>query len=86
VLKIEYDHYGRMKYNSIFHWNNGTLWSKEDLEYLINWYDKIGADEMSFALSRTVTTVNQKVSELRKKGIMPKTRARYKKRISNKNF
>jgi len=84
--KIEYDRYGRMKYNPIFHPNNGTHWDKEGLRYLIDWFDKIGADEMSFALGRTITTVAQKVNELRKQGIMPPGVHKNYRRTHNKKF
>ena len=80
VEKVEYDRFGRMKYNPIFHPNNGTPWSEEDLSYLINWYDIIGPTEMSFALERTAMVVAQKVTELRKKGVMKSGRG--KKRMS----
>lgn len=71
-MKIQYDHCGRMKYNPTFHQNNGTPWNEEDTEYLIKWYDIVGADEMSFALGRTAATIMNKVQHLRAKGIMQK--------------
>lgn len=81
---IEYDRFGRMKYNPEFHRKNGQPWSKNDLEYLINWYDKIGPEEMSFALERPITAVMQKAKVLRYEGLMHKqskkvrhARARY---------
>lgn len=81
---IEYDSSGRMKYNPEFHRKHGQLWDKDDLEYLIGWYDKIGVEEMSFALERPISAVSQKVKVLRERGIMPKhekkirhTRVRY---------
>ncbi|BDR64442.1 hypothetical protein K144316041_13640 [Clostridium tetani] len=43
-----------------------------DLNYLINWYDIIGPDEMSFALERTIATIMNKVYTLRKKRVMDK--------------
>lgn len=39
---IEYDRWGRMKYHSEIHFKQGKEWDKEDIEYLINWIDKIG--------------------------------------------
>lgn len=85
-VTIKYDSYGRMEYNPIFHPNNGKPWTKEDLQYLIDWYDKIGADEMSFALGRTIKSIMQKVSNLRKDGIMKQTTHNSHKRIFNKKF
>lgn len=81
-MSIEYDHFGRMLYNPDFHANNRTPWDFDDLQYLINWYDVIGAEELSFALERTITTVRTKACSLRKSGIMPKTtNKRWHKRI-----
>lgn len=71
-MEISYDRFGRMFYNSEFHENNRKPWDKEDMDYLIQWYDRIGPEEMSFALGRTMKTVQTKVSELRKKGVMKK--------------
>lgn len=70
--KVEYDKSGRMKYNPLYHAKHGMPWSFEDLQYLINWYDLIGPEEMSFALERTISTINQKVVELRREGVMIK--------------
>jgi hypothetical protein len=69
-IKCEYDDCGRMKYNPLYHGKHGTPWSTEDLQYLINWYDYIGPEEMSFALERTICTINTKVVEFRKQGVM----------------
>jgi len=65
-MEAVYDRYGRMKYNPVFHENNGKPWSMEEIQYLKDWYDIIGAEEMSFALSRTMGTVQNKVLTLRK--------------------
>lgn len=70
MAPIEYDKCGRMKYNPDLHKNQGTPWSEEDIEYLINWYNKIGVEEMSLALERSEATVATKVNMLRKKGLM----------------
>lgn len=63
---IEYDSFGRMKYNPEFHPNQGKYWTYEEEEYLIKWYDLIGMEEMSFALGRTEATISEKVTRLRK--------------------
>lgn len=70
--QIEYDHFGRMKYNKEFHSKNGTPWTYSDQQYLIQWYDKISPEEMSLALDRTSNTIAEQVNKLRKKGVMPK--------------
>lgn len=69
---VEYDRYGRMKYNPELHENQGKPWDEEDLEYLIAWYDIVGMEEMSLALSRPETAVAAKVCEFRKSGLMKK--------------
>ncbi|MCB2297765.1 hypothetical protein [Clostridium tagluense] len=81
---IEYDRYGRMKYNPSYHENTGKPWTTDDLEYLINWYYKIGTDEMMFALGRPATTICGKVNELKKNGLMKKPAIRtFHRRTSN---
>lgn len=70
---VEYDDYGRMKYNPELHFNQGNKWTKEDIEYLIEWLDKIGYEEMSLALGRTEATLRDKVFKLRKKGLMKRS-------------
>lgn len=67
---IEYDNQGRMKYNPELHENQGKPWGEEDLEYLIAWYEIIGAEEMSLALGRPEAVIANKVSKLRKSGLM----------------
>ncbi len=67
---IKYNRHGRMTFNPEYHKNTGTSWSMEDISYLINYYDKIGVVEMSFALERTETSIIQKVVTLRKAGVM----------------
>lgn len=67
---IEYDAYGRMKYNPELHFNQGKTWVDEDIDYLIHWLEIIGYEEMSLALGRTEATVRDKVFKLRKKGLM----------------
>jgi hypothetical protein len=78
---VEYDRFGRMRYNAELHFNQGKPWSKEDLEYLVNWYSIIGAEEMSLALGRTEMTVADKVHKLRKRGLMRKEKASYNLRL-----
>lgn len=69
---IEYDKYGRMNYNPMFHANMNTPWARIDEQYLIAWYDIIGPEEMSFALDRTIRSVMQRVVTLRETGVMKK--------------
>lgn len=72
TIKIEYDRFGRMNYNPEFHENNGTTWNHEDIQYMVDWYNLIGPEEMSFALGRTIKTIQSKATELRKKELMGK--------------
>lgn len=81
---IEYDSSGRMKYNPEFHTKSGQPWEEDDIQYLIDWYEKIGPEEMSFALERPISAIIQKATVLRKKGFIKKptkevrfARARY---------
>lgn len=69
---IEYDNWGRMKYNPEIHFNQGHNWTTEELDYLVNWLDKIGLEEMSLALGRTETSIATKVHKLRREGLMSK--------------
>ena len=69
---IEYDTQGRMKYNPELHHNQGTEWNEEDTQYLIDWYDIVGIEEIALALGRSEGTVNSKINVLRKKGLMQK--------------
>lgn len=79
----KFDKYGRLKYDPDIHENQGTRWTEDDLQYLIDYYYKLGPTEMSFALGRALTTVQQKAYQLRKLGrlVMPdvvKQHKRYK--------
>jgi len=78
---VEYDDQGRMRYNPELHFNQGKLWTSEDLEYLINWYNITGAEEMSLALGRTEMTIADKVFKLRKRGLMEKGKCTYNLRL-----
>lgn len=69
-MNLEFDEYGRVKYNSKIHYNQRKPWTREDLNYLIEWYDKIGGEEISFALGRTEASIHQTVLKLRKQGVM----------------
>lgn len=69
---IEYDSRGNMKYNAELHPNQGTPWTSDDMQYFVNWLDKIGYEEMSLALGRDERTLRTKAYSLRKKGLMKK--------------
>lgn len=69
---ITYDRLGRMQYHPDFHANQKLPWTTVDERYLVDNYEKLGPEEVSFALERTITTVMTRAYILRKKGIMPK--------------
>jgi len=67
-----YDSYGRMNYHPEYHPNQGTPWTTTDQSYLIEFYEKIGPEQMSLELGRTIHTVMTRAYKLRKSGEMPK--------------
>lgn len=67
---VEYDRWGRMKYNPVFHGKHGKPWTTEDISYLINWWEVTGTIEMSYALERTPGAIEVKIDHLIKVGIM----------------
>lgn len=67
-----YDRYGRMQYNPDYHPNQGSPWTTKDQQYLIDWYAKLGPDQVSLDLGRTIHTVMQRACKLRKQGLMRK--------------
>lgn len=71
-IPVVYDKFGRMNYNPMFHENMNKPWPLADRKYLIEWYDLIGPEEMSFAVGRTIGSVMQRVTDLRKEGVMVK--------------
>lgn len=68
---IEFDRYGRMQYHPDYHANHGKPWKTSDQKFLIENYDKIGPEETSLALERTIHTVMTKAAKLRREGLMP---------------
>ena len=67
---IEYDSVGRIAYNPELHDRQGQPWTVEETQYLIDWYNIIGAEEMSLALGRSENTITTRVNRLRSKGLM----------------
>lgn len=65
---VEYDRFGRMQYNTVYHPNHGKPFTESDLEYLCKYYERDGFKLMAMALGKTEKTVAQKVAELRKQG------------------
>ncbi len=69
---VTYDKYGRMNYHPDFHANQGKSWTTADQQFLIDNYESMGPEQVSFALERTIHTVMTRAYELRKQGLMPK--------------
>lgn len=67
---VTYDKCGRMEYNAELHDRVGEPWTEEEIQYLTEWYDIIGAEEMSLALGRTEMSISNKVNSLRNRGQM----------------
>ena len=61
---------GMLRYDKEFHYNHRTKWTKEDREYLINFYYIAGSEEISFALGRSEISIIGEVSRLIKLGVM----------------
>jgi hypothetical protein len=85
---VSYDKYGRMKYHPDIHTNQKKPWSNSDQKYLIENYENLGPEQISFDLGRTIHTVMTRAYELRKQGTMPKRSANAKahKRMQNSRY
>lgn len=64
---VEYDNYGRMKYNPEYHGNDGKPWSQEDLMYLCGMHEAMRGKDLSMALERTETAIATKLYALKNK-------------------
>jgi hypothetical protein len=73
-LNPQYDSRGRMKYTPELHFNHKKPWTTHDQSYLISYYGKDKAVELSLALGRTVGTIMDKACELRKQGLIKQKR------------
>ncbi len=71
-IEITYDKQGRMQYHPDYHAKHGTPWTTVDEKFLIDNYEAIGPEQISFALERTIHTITTRAYELRKKGVMKK--------------
>ena len=67
-----YDRYGRMQYHPDFHENHLKSWTIVDHKYLIENYERLGPEQISFDLGRTIGVIMTRVYQLRKKGLMSK--------------
>lgn len=71
-VEITYDKYGRMNYHPDFHGNQKQPWTTTDQKFLIENYELMGPEEISFALERTIHTVMTRAYKLRQIGLMEK--------------
>ncbi|AMO55665.1 hypothetical protein GZ77_08955 [Endozoicomonas montiporae] len=71
-MEITYDKHGRMNYHPDFHFNQKKPWTTTDEKFLIDMYERIGPDQVSLYLGRTIHTVMTRAYQLRKNGLMPK--------------
>ena len=69
---IQFDAYGRMLYHPDYHPNHKAPWTTADQRFLIENYAGIGPEETSLALGRTIHSVMQRATDLRRDGVMPK--------------
>jgi len=74
------DRFGRLVYTPELFPKRGLPWTTLDQKYLIENYELLGPEAVSLALERPTVGVMQRVSELRKKGLMayPKKRVCHK--------
>lgn len=80
---IAFDQFGRMRYHPDYHGNHRKPWRTDEIRFLVKHYDKVGAEECSLALERTPHTVMEKVSILRRQGVMkkPERQAKHKRQL-----
>ncbi|MEQ1636747.1 MAG: hypothetical protein ABL903_08635 [Methylococcales bacterium] len=85
INNFEYDNNGRIRFNPDIHVNHNKPWTTTDQKYLIENYDSLGPEEISFALGRTPHTIMERIYYLRKNGLpKPDTRA-WHRRMKNKD-
>lgn len=70
--KLSFDSHGRMRYHPEIHTKQGLPWTTLDEKHLIEFYEKLGPEQISFELGRTIHTVMTKAYNLRKAGRMKK--------------
>lgn len=86
MQNVTYDKYGRMQYHPKFHGNQGKPWNTTDQQFLIDNYESMGPEQISFTLERTIHTVMTRAYKLRKNGLMPKpTKKSHHRRIRQIN-
>lgn len=85
-MEITFDKNGRMNYHPDFHARHKMPWTTHERSFIIKNYNLIGPEECSLTLERTMRSVMQFASRLRKDGYMeiPKKRGYFKRTINKK--
>lgn len=66
--QVHFDANLRMRFNPQFHTKHHTDWTTKEERYLIDLYYKVGADQLSLELGRTVGAITVKAVKLRRQG------------------
>lgn len=66
--KLEFDQFGRMKYNPDFHFNHGKVMSEDDLMYLCKFWGLESVKSLSLGLGKTEMTLASLITKLKKDG------------------
>ncbi|MCY9547306.1 DNA-entry nuclease [Lysinibacillus xylanilyticus] len=69
IESINYDRYGRLHFNPLYHFSQGSCFTESDLEYICKYYDYDGAKSISLAVGKTEYSIQSKVHKLRKNGL-----------------
>ena len=73
--KLEYDKYGRLKYNPAYHPNQGKPWTTKENIYLCKYYRSArgckgsNIKSLSLDMGRTVNSIRSQLLFLRKAGL-----------------
>ena len=78
-----FDRFGRMQFHPDFHPNHGKPWKTGEEQYLIDYYGKLGPEQVSLELGRTIHTVMQYARKLRRSGRL-RSRRTYHRRTLGK--
>ena len=75
---IKFNKLGRMLHHPEFHQRQWKPWTNHEQKFLIEHYDSLGPEECSLSLERTIQSVMQKMTKLRKEGFAPPADAKRK--------
>lgn len=66
---ITFNKLGRMLYHPDFHQRQNQHWTTHEQKFLLENYETLGPEEVSLTLERTIQSVMQKMTYLRKQGV-----------------